>query len=81
MCEIRDLSRSRFAESITEATLEADGTSCRLEIPWEQGTWNFAGRNKPVAGTLVIVEETENGRVIVGTTTLFYDVSLIESKR
>ena len=62
-------------------TLSSSANAAELVIPWQHGHWNFNGRSKPVAGTLVIVEESEAGQTVVGTATSFYDMSLVESKR
>ena len=84
VCEIRELSKSRFAESVHEADLRTshDYSDAKLTVPWENGIWQFSGREKPLAGTLVIVEENSAGQsIIVGTCTSFYDLSFNETSK
>jgi hypothetical protein len=56
-------------------------SAASVTIPWSHGSWKFIGKEKPLAGTLVIVEDTPEGPLVVGTTTAFYDLSLADNKK
>ena len=60
LCELQTLTdgSTHFGHSLTAATISESDQHSRLQmnVPWEQGVWQFQGEEKPIAGTLLIVE-------------------------